>query len=162
MENTHPKLLSITPDGDSRIDIGRLSKADSASPTEVTLQEKQLLADPAVLKSHADSAGISRKVTLELLINRLNLTHFQDDCIQVSFAHRRYVRSLLVPAFPQPCLDGVLECRWAHPADMPAVLKSFDLAHILVPRGQRFIHAVPAVIEINAEGAFLALPDVSH
>ena len=162
MENTSPKILPISSARDSCIEDGPFPKAGSAAPTEVTRQEKQLLTDPAVLKNDAGSAGTSRKVTLEFLVNRLNLSHFQDDCIQVCFVHRRYHRSLLVPAFPQPCLDGVLECRWAHPAEMPAVLPSFNLAYVLVPRGQRFIHAVPTVIEIHANGARLALPEVSH
>lgn len=162
MEKTSPKLLPSASDRDSRLGSEPFPKADNASPEEVTLQEKQMLTDTAVLKRDAYNAGISRKVTLELLVNRLNLTHFQDDCIQVCFVHRRYNRSLLVPAFLQPCLDGVLECRWAHPAEMTVVLQSFNLEYILVPRGQRFIHSVPAVLEINAEGARLALPDISH
>jgi hypothetical protein len=160
MENTSPKLPLTGCAGNGRIEAGLLPESGSSSATELTPQEKQLLADPAGLKN--DGTGISIKVSRELLINRLNLTHFQEDCIQVCFVHRRYNRSLLVPASPQPCLDERLECRWAHPAQMTAVLQSFDLAHILVPRGRRFIQAVPAVIEINAVGARLELPAGGH
>jgi hypothetical protein len=162
MESTHPKLPPVASGGDGRIENRPSTKADDTPSTEVTLQEKQLLTDSSVLKNDVNNVGIHRKVPRELLVNRLNLTHFQDDCIQVCFTHRRCDRSLLVQAFPQPSLDGVLECRWAHSAEMTAVLQSFDFAYILVRRGQRFIQAFPAVIEINTEGARLALPDVSH
>lgn len=162
MEPTNPNLAAVASDLDGRVEIDPSSKVDPASSTGVTLQEKGLLVEPSTLRDDANATGDSRRVTRELLVNRLNLAHFQDDCIQVCFVHRRYDRRLLVPAFPQPCLDGVLECRWAYPADMPAVLQSFNLKYILVPRGRRFIHAAPAVLDINAEGTRLVLPDISH
>ena len=162
MENTSPKLLPITSDRDSRIEIGPLSKADSAAPTEVTLQEKQLLTDSAMLKDDANNAGISRKVSLELLVNRLNLTHFLERCIQVHFAHRQSGRRLLIPAFPQPCSGSKLECLWAEATDVPRLLRTHELKYILVPRGEKFIQSIPEVIVLNARGCRFGLPGISR
>ncbi len=164
MENTSPKLPLTVCDKNGRIETGPLPEAGPAHATGLTPQEKGLLADPALLKN--DAAGTSTRVGLELLINRLNLAHFLEVCIQILFVLRRFNRSVLVPDFPQPCIDERLECRWRHPAEMTAVLQSYDLAHILIPRGRRFIQAVPAVIEIDTVGARLELPasgqEISH
>jgi len=162
MKSTSSQLLPIASDRESRIEIRPAYKADDASPTEVTLQEKQLLSDPAVPKSDADNAGIKRKVSRELLVNRLNLTHFQEGCIQVCFAHRQYGRSLLIPAFPQPCSGSELECVWAEATEVPLLLRTHELKYILVPRGEKFIQSVPEVIAFNPGSCRLKLPNTSH
>ncbi len=131
-------------------------------PSNVTAAEKCLLAATSAPEAEKPAADSTRKIGRDLLVNRLNFVHFQDECIQVHFAHRRYDRRLVIPAMPQPCFGDELECRWAKPADMPAVLQSFNLECILVPRGQRFIRAVPEVVELTAEGARLRLPTVSY
>jgi len=137
-------------------------KSGSVYSTEVTLQEKELLVGATECKSKADADPTGKKISRELIVNRLNLIHFQDDCIQVCFAHRSFNYRLLVPAFPQPCLGGILECCWVHPGDAAAALQSCDLQYILIPRGQRFIHAVPVVIEISSKGACLELPEIGY
>jgi hypothetical protein len=163
MEKTGPSLVPAEFEHPPKNGPERTEEpAGARTVSEVTVAEKTLLVQnrPACLGNPSPDAG--RKISRELLINRLNFAHFQDECIQVHFVHRRYDRRLIVPATPLPCFGGELVCRWLHPADMAAVLNSFDLAYILVPRGRRFIHAVPAVIEINAEGVRLALPDISR
>ena len=159
MEKSSPKILPLPSDRDCRIENGPLTKTGSAAPTEVTRQEKQLLTDPAVQENDAD---ISRRVTLELLVNRLNLINFQEGGIQVHFAHRQYGRSVLVPAFPQPCSGSELECLWAGATDVSLLTRTHELKYILVPRGEKFIQSTPENIEINARGCRLRLPRISR
>lgn len=158
MENTSPKILPTA----RRSVAAPALIADDVSPTEVTLQEKQLLTNPAVPKSDDDCAGINRRVNRELLVNRLNLIHFQEGRILLQFAHRQYGRSLLIPAFPKPCSGSELECLWAEATDVPVLTRTNDLKYILVPRGEKFIQSIPEVIEINTRGCLLKLPSISR
>ncbi len=107
-----------------------------------------------------------RRVSKAQLVNRLNFINFQDGTIQVHFAHRHYDRALVLPAVPLPCLGDALDCRWADTAEAEALKGPFTLTHILVPRGQRFIRVHPEVLELNATGVRLALPEhgqeISH
>jgi hypothetical protein len=131
-------------------------------PSPVTAEEKRLLAAMPAPEAEKPPADSARKISRELVVNRLNFVHFQDECIQVHFSHRRYDRRLVIPVMPQPCFGDELEFRWSAPGDMPAVLQSFQFEHILVPRGQRFIRVVPEIVELTAEGARLKLPAVSY
>lgn len=164
MENSKPSPVVATPQFPS--ENGSKGAATPAAGVHaisaVTAAEKDLLrfTPTTCLENHSPDAD--HRISRDLLINRLNFTHFQDDCIQVHFVHRRYHHHLLVPAIPQPCLGSELECIWAHPAEMSTVLRSFDLDYILVPRGRRFIHAVPAVVAIDVEKVRLELPAVSR
>lgn len=143
----------------------RAPNAPAVSPpasSGVTDAERCLLAYTPAADAPEPLAEPGRKISRDLLINRLNLAHFQDEFIQVHFAHPRYDRRQIVPAVPMPCFGNELECRWANPAEMPAVLQSFTLDCIMVPRGQRFIRVLPEVLEITAEGVRLSLPSLSH
>ena len=154
VESTHPTLTVIN------------SPDDTTSATEVTAQEKALLAKPAELETGATGSENGRKVSREILVNRLNFVNFQEDSIQVHFAHRHYNRSLRIPAFPQPCFGPVLECTWSEAVDAAALIRTHELKYILVPRGQKFIQAFPEIIEINSKGCRLGLPsanrEISH
>jgi hypothetical protein len=162
MENTKLNLTEIGSQADDRAKDRPLSPPDASYPTQLTPREKELLAAAVPLAEGSTSEDAGRKITRELLINRLNFINFQEGCIQLHFAHREYDRSLLIPAFPQPCLGSELECRWAEETDWASRVQNHELKYILVPRGEKFIQAVPGVIEINARGCRLALPEASY
>lgn len=124
-----------------------------APSTEVTPQEKRLLAAPP------QPSG--RRVTRDLLVNRLNLINFQDGCIQVRFVHREYGQDLLVLALPQPCSGTELTCLWPEGSDTERLLRTYALQDLLVPRGEKFIRCTPSVLSIDHRGMRLALPEVS-
>jgi hypothetical protein len=131
----------------------------ASAGTEVTSQEKNLLATPA---ESAKPQPAGRKITRELLVNRLNLINFQDGCIQARFAHREYSQDVLVPAWPQPCSGEELVCTWPDGSDMDRLLQTHDLKDLLVPRGEKFIRSTPTVVAIDLQGARLTLPEVSY
>ncbi len=161
MDNSNSNLKAIESNFDSRSRQLEFPKTDTAASTAVTPQEKEILASrPGQLKE-GNPAGNGRKVTCEHLINRLNFINFQEQCIQVYFTHLQYDRSLVISGTPEPCLGEILTVRWADSRDMQTLLKSHVLDFILVPRGQRFVKAVPRVIDIDAYGARLQLPELS-
>lgn len=127
--------------------------------TAVTPQERDLLAAPAA-KTSPQQPG--RRITRELLVNRLNLINFQDGCIQARFVHREYDQDVLVPAWPQPCAGAELVCAWCEDSGIERLLESHDLKDLLVPRGEKFIRSTPTAVSIDAHCARLTLPEASY
>jgi hypothetical protein len=162
MENTSLKFIPIVTDRSSRIESRPFFRADDAFSTEVRVEEKHLLTHPPAAKSGDDSATVNRRINHELLVNRLNLIHFQEGRIQVCFAHRQHDRTLLVPAFPQPCSGSELTCLWDDAIDVLPLIQTHEMKYILVPRGEKFIQSTPDVIEINEKGCLLKLPSMSR
>jgi hypothetical protein len=59
-------------------------------------------------------------------------------------------------------LGSEFECRWAEETDWASLVQNHELKYLLVPRGERFIQAIPEVIAIDAQGCRLALPETSY
>ncbi len=135
---------------------------DCSGSTEVTGQEKELLARAVPGSSESASEDAGRKIAMDHLINRLNFVNFQESRIQLHFTHRHSGRSLLIPAFPLPCSGPVLECVWPEETDGTWLSQTHELSYILVPRGEKLIQSIPEVIEIHAGGCRLALPNISR
>lgn len=150
MQSTNPNFAVI------------ISPADKTPSTEVTVEEKALLAGLALSEKDAIKAATGRKISRDFLINRLNFINFQEECIRVHFTHRQYNHNRFIPAFPQPCSGSELECLWAKATDVPLLFQSHELKYILVPRGEKFIQSFPEVIDLNARGCRLRLPSTSH
>ncbi len=134
---------------------------ESSRFTAVSCAEKSILGNTARPSDGLTEQAEGRKVLKERLVNRLNYTHFQDEVILVQFEHRQSARAVSIPAVPQPCLGDVLECHWAETTDVAFLLRSYDIKHILVSHGQKFIKAVPEVLTVDEQGARLALPEIS-
>ena len=162
MKRLRLDLTAMGSETDGREKGNTAASRDSASSTQVTPEEKELLSGPVPQAPEFQTEDAVRRVGRDLLVNRLNFVNFQEDCIQLHFAHREYDRRLLIPAFPQPCLGPELECRWTQETDWPSLVQNHELKYILVPRGEKFIQAIPEVIEINAQGCRLALPEASY
>ena len=162
MKSLRLNLTAIASETDGREKAHTAASPDAASSTHVTPEEKELLSGPVSQAPEFNTEGAFRKVGRDLLVNRLNFVNFQEDCIQLHFTHRDYDRRLLIPAFPQPCMGPDLECRWAEETDWASLVQNHELKYILVPRGEKFIQAIPEVIEINAQGCRLALPEASY
>jgi len=150
MESTNPNLAVIS------------SPADKTPSTEVTIEEKAILTRLASSETGAIGGGIDRTISRKFLLNCLNYINFQEDSIQVHFTNRQNNRPLYIPAFPQPCFSAELECLWAEATDVSLLLRTHELKCILVPRGEKFIQAIPAIIELNTAGCRLRLPRISR
>lgn len=150
MESTNPNLAVIS------------SPADKTPSTKITIEEKALLTRIASSEKGASGGGIDRKISREFLLNCLNYINFQEEIIQVNFTHRQSNRTQYFPAFPQPCCSSELECLWAGATDVPLLRRTHELKYILIPRGEKFIHSIPEVIELSTKGCRLRLPNISR
>ena len=58
----------------------------------------------------------TQKITVEIkqkdLINQLNYFNFQNKIVLLHFRHKKYDRTLSIPALPQPCTGKYLVCLW--------------------------------------------------
>lgn len=150
MKSTNPKSAMIS------------SSADKIPSTEVTIEEKALLARLTSAEKGAIGGEIDRNISREYLVNILNYINFQEDSIQVHFTDRQYNRTIYILAFPQPCFSSELECMWAEATDVPLLLRTHKLKYIVVPRGEKSIQSIPEVIELNSAGCRLRLPSISR
>jgi hypothetical protein len=55
----------------------------------------------------------ARKTKPETLTNIINHIHFTEGCVFVLLRHAGYEESLLLKAFPEPCMGKTLTCHWA-------------------------------------------------
>jgi len=135
---------------------------DSSDSNEVTGQEKGLLAGSAPDGINSTLGETGRKIALSHLMDRLNFVNFQEGRIQLHFTHRSSGRRLIIPVFPLPCSGPVLECRWSGETDGAHLNQNHELKCMIVPRGEKYIQAIPGLIEIHAGGCRLALPNISR
>jgi hypothetical protein len=154
-------LIESAPEAQAASPTQPEAAGENLRPTEGTSAEKSLFDNSLQSSDGLAEQEEGRKVLKERLVNRLNYTHFQDEVILVQFAHRQFDRTVSMPAVPQPCHGDVLECHWTETAEVASLLKSYDLKHILVSCGQKFIKAVPEVLAVDEQGARLALPEIS-
>jgi len=96
------------------------------------------------------------------LINTINHIHFMDGFFFVHLRHLKYKESILVRAYPDPCIDKNLTCRWSHKDILSIDLKNYQFMHFFIDDG-RSVVLVPAVLhEINNESLKVELPGTSY
>jgi len=96
------------------------------------------------------------------LTNTLNHIHFMDSYILVQFNYPKYEESILVKAYPEPCLGRELTCRLSH-ENLPGLdLQKYQFLHFIIDDGRSMI-LVPAVLqEISGNLLTIQLPKKSY
>jgi hypothetical protein len=150
MEGLMPKSVAAGQGLTADINTPAGDAADSAEPPQRPPEVPQPAAEPGA------------RITKSQLVNQLNFINFQNESVQLHFVHRIYARPLTVPALPMPCLGEKLECRWAAPSDMAALSQSYELTHVIVPRGQTHIRVSPRLLSMDDTTVSLSLPEISH
>ena len=105
------------------------------------------------------SADREHTLSRKALVNHLNYLNFKDQTILVNLQHPRYRHLLTLPAHPQPCLGGTLDCLWDEQADLPENLGAYILKNLLVNDGNKLFLVRPGLLHIDAERASFALPE---
>ena len=85
----------------------------------------------------------ARRVKQEAVTNALNHIHFVNGDILVCLSHSAYQDSILLRAFPLPCLGGKLTCRWADENVWGLELEKYEIRYLLVDDGRSMI-TIPA------------------
>lgn len=119
---------------------------------------------PWLFQHHALTEALenARPVTRNDLTNTLNHINFMDGFIFALIEHPKYEESILVKAYPEPCLGNKLACRWSDENLAGLKPKEYKFQYVIIADGRSLI-LVPAVVqEIDDKHFTIELPSTSH
>jgi hypothetical protein len=96
------------------------------------------------------------------LANTLNHLHFMDGSILVQLSHPEFEESILVRAYPEPCLGEKLTCRWSDEYCSELDLESYRFMYFLIDDGQSIILSPGLPQEMDKKGITVRLPKTSY
>lgn len=99
------------------------------------------------------------RVSRAYLINKLNFVNFINGTIDVILSHRRYDRRLTCKAYPTPCEDANLYCRWCEPENIDGILRNYHVERFFIADGARAIEVEPVSCRADENGIHLELPE---
>ena len=109
-----------------------------------------------------DAIENAKPVKKETLTNTLNHIHFIDGYIFTLLGHPKYKESVLIKAYPEPCLGSKLTCRWSDGNFLSFNKNNYKFQYVIVVDGRSLI-LVPAVLqEIDDKHFTIELPSISH
>ena len=109
-----------------------------------------------------DALEKAKPVKKETLINILNHIHFIDGYVFALLGHPKYEESVLIRAYPKPCLGNELTCRWSDGNLVGLNPKDSKFQYVIIVDGRSLI-LVPAVVqEIDDKHFTIELPSTSH
>ena len=103
-----------------------------------------------------------KKVHQKRLTNALNHLHFLGKPILVHLQHPRFNESLLVKAFPEPCLGGEIICLWLDEYKKGLELEKCRFLNFFVDDSPALIFVQGQLGEINHLGLTVQLPEVGY
>ena len=119
---------------------------------------------PWLFQHHALTEALEkvRPVTRKALTNTLNHINFMDGYILTLLERQKYDESILVRAYPEPCLGSELTCRWADENLAGFKPEDYKFQYVIIIDGQSII-LVPAIVqEIDCKYFTIELPSTSH
>ena len=105
---------------------------------------------------------IAQQVDKETLINMLNHIHFMEESILLQLRHPKYGGSILMRAYPEPCLGGNLACRLSNKNLSGLDLNSYHLVHLVIDDGRSMILVPAEFQEIHKNRVMIQLPQISY
>jgi hypothetical protein len=117
---------------------------------------------PSLFKQHIppDALSSSKKVTVDEIINRLNLCHFSHAHVFISMKHPRYKENILLKASPEPCLDHNVTCNWETGVSISPETYVFEW--LIINDGQAIILVPAELKQMDEKAAYLSLPDKGY
>ena len=104
----------------------------------------------------------AHKVKKDALTNTLNHIHFTGGSVFALLRDGRFEESILLKAFPEPCLGQNFSCRWADEESVSPGLEHYTLLYLIVDDGRSMILMPCEVQEMNMEGLTVSLPDCGY
>jgi hypothetical protein len=127
--------------------------------SEVSPKEKdEIVRQPAVY-SEPEQSSNKHKLGLSQLINKLNHINFLDQTVTIVFKHRKYPRNLIIKAYPLPCHDEHLVCRWAEAIVVEQLIDSYQFESLYVEKGSQLLEVKPELKGISSEQVNFVLPE---
>jgi hypothetical protein len=99
-----------------------------------------------------------QRVPLKLVLNKLNLLHFEERVLFGVFRHRRYDRRVVYPLAPLPCEDHRLDCRWAG-RERPAESERYTFEFLFLEDGAYMLVIRAELDSMTDRGVSLRLDD---
>lgn len=117
-----------------------------------------LVATPTRLAAAPDDEG--KRVRRRDLLNLLNFINFREGTIHAVFRQRESGSRMSCQAFPLPCSDQALACRWVPPG--PLRLADYDFESLVLSDGRSRVVVNAGVVGIDSEGIELAIPESGY
>jgi hypothetical protein len=97
----------------------------------------------------------------EALTNMINHIHFTDGYVQILMGHPLYRETILLRAFPAPCMGDRVLCTWADDASVGLDLQRLSFRYLIIDDGLSIILAPGTVKKINRKHVVVELPKTS-
>jgi hypothetical protein len=104
----------------------------------------------------------ARGVNREAFTNIINHIHFTDGIVQILMGHPRYRETILLRAFPEPCIGNRLVCTFAEEISPALDHRTLTFRYLIVDDGRSIIMAPGVVQEITRKHVIVELPETSY
>ncbi len=102
-----------------------------------------------------------KTVSRKQLVNKLNHTHFKQNCVRILFENFEDNLSTQKDALPRPCFGKHLVCLWTEAVDARKFIKSYRFKELQVITEEEVISVAAQVRAISSRGICLKLPESS-
>lgn len=109
-----------------------------------------------------DALESAKAVKKEALTNTLNHIHFIDGYVFALLGHPKYEESVLIRAYPEPCLGSKLTCHWSNDNFAKFKPEEYKFQYVIIIDGRSLILVPAAVQEIDNKHFTIELPSLSH
>ncbi len=106
--------------------------------------------------------GDSKPVDKKNVTNTLNFMHFQGEHLLANLRHPDYRDSILLKAYPEPCLGEEVTCRWPLEMRPDTDLRDWKLQHLVIDKGKDLLMIPATMWRVNSECLRVKLPETSY
>jgi len=103
-----------------------------------------------------------KRVKRKEILNLLNFVNFREGTIFANFRQLKYDQTLSLQAFPLPCKDQTLECRWMQPGIKKQHLENYAFDSFLLSNGHDLFRVRAEVTHLDENGISFRIPDFGH
>jgi hypothetical protein len=103
-----------------------------------------------------------KRVRRRDLLNLLNFINFREGTIFVSFKNLERGDRVSYQAFPMPCLDESLDCRWLPPGIPARHMDAYEFESILLSDGRSHVTVKAELLSLDSAGIALRIPESGY
>jgi len=100
-----------------------------------------------------------KRVRRRDLLNLLNFINFSQGLVFICFKGLDRGEGASFQAFPQPCVDDRLTCKWLNPGPRMSGLEPGDCESIVISDGHEYVTVKPEVLSLDSEGIAFRIPE---
>ena len=126
-----------------------LNKRDEVS-VPLRFQNQNIIKNP----------DLSKTIEQKKLINLWNSHHFADEMVYVQLHHPQYNEDILVKAYPVPCTDSTMTCRW--PDESRKITENADILNIILMDGLSMFLVPTRFSEVQHDQFTIHLPEKGY